>query len=98
MRASHSGPALRDLDLTSNQVFGLAMTDEEWSAKLESAITASRRDDLQHGTNSAYIHSCVCKDCGSTSSSGWPRTVAEPQALIAAPGADQPPAVADGAR
>ena len=42
---------LRDLDLTPNQVWGLAKTDEEWSAALEAALTATRRDDLQHGTN-----------------------------------------------
>ena len=45
---------LRDLGLTSNQVFGLARADEEWSSVLEAALTASRRDDLQHGTNAAY--------------------------------------------
>ena len=33
---------LRDLGLTSNQVFGLAKTDEEWSRALETALTASR--------------------------------------------------------
>jgi hypothetical protein len=42
---------------------GLARTDEEWSAKLEAALTASRRADLEHGTNAAYIHGCVCYDC-----------------------------------
>jgi hypothetical protein len=41
---------------------GLARTDEEWSAKLEAALTASRRADLAHGTNAAYIHGCVCYD------------------------------------
>jgi hypothetical protein len=54
---------LRDLGLTSNRVFGLARTDQEWSEKLETALTATRRDDLQHGTNAAYIHGCVCTDC-----------------------------------
>src|SRR5687768_13272767 len=54
---------LRDLGLSSNRVFGLARTDQEWSAKLETALTASRRDDLEHGTNSAYLHGCVCSDC-----------------------------------
>jgi hypothetical protein len=46
--------ALRDLRLTSNQVWGLARTDEEWSGQLEAALMATRRDDLQHGTTPAY--------------------------------------------
>jgi hypothetical protein len=54
---------LRDLGLTSNRVWGLAKTDQEWSAKLEAALTATRRDDLEHGTNAAYVAGCVCSDC-----------------------------------
>ena len=54
---------LRDLGLSSNRVFGLARTDQEWSEKLEAALTASRRQDLEHGTNAAYLHGCVCSDC-----------------------------------
>jgi hypothetical protein len=54
---------LRELDLTSNQVWGLTKTDQEWSEKLEAALTATRRDDLQHGTNAAYVRGCVCKEC-----------------------------------
>ena len=54
---------LRDLDLTSNRVFGLTRTDQEWSEKLEAALTASRRKDLEHGTNAAYIRGCVCSAC-----------------------------------
>ena len=54
---------LRDLGLTSNQVWGLTKSDEEWSAPLDAALTATRRDDLQHGTNAAYVHGCVCSDC-----------------------------------
>jgi hypothetical protein len=42
---------------------GLARTDAEWSAALEAALTASRRVDLQHGTNAAYVKGCVCKEC-----------------------------------
>ena len=61
------GPAvpavLRDLGLSSNRVFGLTRTDEEWSTALDAALTSARRDDLEHGTNAAYIHGCVCKDC-----------------------------------
>jgi hypothetical protein len=55
--------ALPDLGLTSNQVWGLTKTDEEWSAALEAALTATRRNDLEHGTNAAYVASCVCNNC-----------------------------------
>jgi hypothetical protein len=55
--------ALRELDLTSNQVWGLAGTDREWSTALDAALTSSRRDDLKHGTNAAYVQGCVCKEC-----------------------------------
>ena len=54
---------LRDLGLSSNQVWGLTRTDEEWSEQLEAALTATRRDDLQHGTSAAYAHGCVCIEC-----------------------------------
>ena len=30
---------------------------------LEAALTAARRDDLEHGTNAAYVAGCVCSDC-----------------------------------
>jgi hypothetical protein len=53
---------LRELGLTSNQVWGLAKTDPEWSEKLEAALTASRRADLRHGTTAAYVHGCVCSE------------------------------------
>ena len=56
-------PVLRDLGLTSKQVWGLTKTDEEWSAALEAPLTATRRDDLEHGTNAAYVQGCVCSDC-----------------------------------
>jgi hypothetical protein len=54
---------LRDLGLTPNRVWGLAKTDDEWSAALEAALTATRRHDLKHGTNAAYVRGCVCSDC-----------------------------------
>jgi hypothetical protein len=54
---------LRDLDLTSNRVFGVTRTDQEWSEKLEAALTAARCEDLQHGTNAAGLHGCVCSEC-----------------------------------
>ena len=54
---------LRDLGLTPNQVWGLTKTDQEWSEKLEAALAATRRDDLQHGTTPAYVRGCVCREC-----------------------------------
>ena len=54
---------LRNLDLTSNQVWGLTKTDEKWAEALDAALTASRRDDLKHGTNAAYVAGYVCKEC-----------------------------------
>jgi hypothetical protein len=55
--------ALNDLGLTSNQVWGLAKTDEEWAGALGDALMATRRDDLKHGSNAAYVAGCVCKEC-----------------------------------
>jgi hypothetical protein len=31
--------------------------------EVETALTATRRDDLEHGTNAAYVQGCVCSDC-----------------------------------
>jgi hypothetical protein len=50
---------LRDLGLTSNQIWGLTKTDNEWLAALDAALAATRRDDLRHGTNAAYVAGCV---------------------------------------
>jgi len=41
----------------------LTKTDEEWSAALEAALTATRRDNLRHVTNAAYVHGCVRSEC-----------------------------------
>lgn len=54
---------LRHLGLTSNQVWELTRTDPEWSAALDGALMAARRDDLEHGTNAAYVAGCVCREC-----------------------------------
>jgi hypothetical protein len=54
---------VRDLGLTSQQVWGLTKTDQGWSSALDAALTAARRDDLEHGTNAAYANGCVCRDC-----------------------------------
>jgi hypothetical protein len=44
-------------------VRGLTKTDEEWSEQLEAALTATRREDLQHATTPAYVRGCVCREC-----------------------------------
>jgi hypothetical protein len=62
--------ALQDLCLTPNQVWGLTQTDEEWSAVLETALMATRRDDLKHGTVAAYTAASV----RTVGRSGWPGT------------------------
>jgi hypothetical protein len=54
---------IRDFGLTPNQVWGLAKTDDQWSSQLDAALTATRRDDLRHGTTAAYVRGCVCMDC-----------------------------------
>jgi hypothetical protein len=53
----------RDLGLTSQQVWGLTKTDQAWSTALDAALTAARRDNLEHGTNAAYVNGCLCGDC-----------------------------------
>jgi hypothetical protein len=53
---------VRDLGLTPNQVWGLAKTNDQWSSQLDAALTATRREDLRHGTTSAYVRGCVCKN------------------------------------
>ena len=54
---------LDDLDLTPNQVWGMARRDSEWAADLDAVLLATRREDRKHGTNAAYVHGCVCPDC-----------------------------------
>ena len=49
--------------LTANQVWGLSRSDLEWSTALDTALLTSRRDDLKHGTNAAYVAGCVCDEC-----------------------------------
>jgi hypothetical protein len=55
--------AIRDFGLTSNLVWGLTKTDDDWSEALGAALTPTRRHDLEHGTNAAYVHGCVCSEC-----------------------------------
>jgi hypothetical protein len=61
--ASRSERCSVTFGLTSNQVWGLTKTDQEWSEKLDTALTAARRNDLKHGTNAAYLHGRVCPEC-----------------------------------
>jgi hypothetical protein len=53
---------LRDLGLTSNQVWGFTKTDEKWSQQLESALTAveatSSMEPMPHN-----MRGCVCSEC-----------------------------------
>jgi hypothetical protein len=72
-----------ELGLTSQQVWGLTKTDQEWSTALEAALTAARRDDLEHGTNAAYVNGCVCTDCREHQQK---RTGRKPAATTAPPG------------
>ena len=44
-------------------MWGLTKTDEEWSEKLEAALTTARGDDLEHSINAAYAHGCVYSEC-----------------------------------
>jgi hypothetical protein len=30
---------------------------------LDAALATTRREDLKHGTNAAYVAGCVCKEC-----------------------------------
>ena len=55
--------ALRELGLTSNQVWGLTKTYQDWSVALETALTATRRDDIKHETTAAHVRGCVCSEC-----------------------------------
>jgi hypothetical protein len=41
----------------------LTKTDDQWAGALEAALTASRRDNLKHGTTAAYVRGCVCSEC-----------------------------------
>jgi hypothetical protein len=54
---------IREMGLTPNQIWGLTKTDHEWSAALDNALKATRRNDIKHGTNAAYVAGCVCKEC-----------------------------------
>jgi hypothetical protein len=67
LKAVYAGQLFRavlgDLGLTPNSVWGLTKTDAEWAADLDGALQATRRADLEHGTNAAYVAGCVCREC-----------------------------------
>ena len=62
---------LRDLNLTPNQASGYGQVDREWSAALEAALTATRRDDFKHGINAATWPDVTAKTAGSISGDKW---------------------------
>ena len=41
----------------------MTKTDDQWAGALEATLTATRRDDLKHGTTAAYVRGCVCSEC-----------------------------------
>jgi hypothetical protein len=53
---------LRELGVTP-QVWGLTKTDEKWSEQLDAALLATRRGELEHGTDAANVRGCVCSEC-----------------------------------
>jgi hypothetical protein len=55
--------ALTDLGITSNRVWGLARHDAEWSDALEAVLRSTRPPNLNHGSYSAYLKGCVCREC-----------------------------------
>jgi hypothetical protein len=63
LRGQSFPSVLRDLNLTPSQVWGMARVEWEWSAALETALTATRRDDLKPCTNAPYVAGCVSKEC-----------------------------------
>jgi hypothetical protein len=53
---------LRELGLTSDQVWSLLKSDDDWSAALEAAVTAIRRGTSNRGRMPG-TPGCVCMDC-----------------------------------
>ena len=60
---------LRDSRPTPSQAWGLAKTDQEWSAALEAALTATHRTDLRHATKPHIWRGVPARSAGSTSAS-----------------------------
>jgi hypothetical protein len=53
---------------------GFTKTDEDWAIALGAALVAMRRDDLQHGTNAAYVADASAKECREHQQRGWAGT------------------------
>jgi hypothetical protein len=56
------GEIIRDLGLTSNQIWG-SLNRRGMVDRAGGSLMATRRDDLKHGTNAAYVARCVCRGC-----------------------------------
>jgi hypothetical protein len=68
---------LRDLGLTSNQVWGLTKTDLEWSEMLDTALTATLRMISSTGPMRRTSTDASAASAGHTSESVWPGTATE---------------------
>jgi hypothetical protein len=62
---------LRDLGFTSNQVFGLARADDEWSSALEAALTASAGTTSSTARMPRTCTVVFAASAGNTSGIGW---------------------------
>jgi hypothetical protein len=62
---------LGDLGLTSNQVWGLTKTDNEWLAALDTALAGTRRDRPQRHRCRLCRRLCVQRSAESISESAW---------------------------
>lgn len=49
--------------VSSHQVWGLAQSDLEWGALLDSTLDDARSADLVHGRPSSYLKGCSCTEC-----------------------------------
>jgi hypothetical protein len=67
---------LRDLGLTSNQVWGLTKTDREWAKKLDTALTTARRNDLGTAPTRPTYTAVSATNVGSTNKPGWAEVAA----------------------
>jgi hypothetical protein len=55
-------------------VWGLTKADEQWSAELEAALTATRRGDLKQARTPHMWLAVSARTVESTSGSGWQET------------------------
>jgi hypothetical protein len=62
---------VRDLRLTSQQVWGLTKTDQDWSAELEAALTAARRETWTTVLTPRTCTAASAGIVGNISASGW---------------------------